>query len=64
MSYPAGGGADSWARIVAVKLEKVLGQPILFDYRPGGSTTIGAEAAARAPADGYTIHLIDSTAFA
>jgi len=62
--YPPGGGADSWARIVAGRLEKALGQPIVFDYRPGGSTTIGAEATARAPADGYTIHLIDSTAFA
>lgn len=64
MPYPAGGGADNWARIVAGRLEKALGQPVLFDYRPGGSTTIGAEAAARAPADGYTFHLIDSTAFA
>lgn len=62
--YPAGGGADTWARLVAGKLEKVLGQPVVFDYRPGGSTTIGADAAARAPADGYTIHLYDSTAFA
>jgi tripartite-type tricarboxylate transporter receptor subunit TctC len=62
--YPAGGGADSWSRIVAGRLEKVIGQPIVFDYRPGGSTTIGAEAAARAPADGHTIHLYDSTAFA
>jgi tripartite-type tricarboxylate transporter receptor subunit TctC len=62
--YPAGGGADSWARIVAPRLERALGQPVIFDYRPGGSTTIGAEAAARAPADGYTIHLYDSTAFA
>jgi tripartite-type tricarboxylate transporter receptor subunit TctC len=62
--YPAGGGADLWSRTVAGKLEKVLGQPIIFDYRPGGSTTIGADAAARAPADGYTIHLYDTTAFA
>ncbi len=37
---------------------------MIFDYRPGGSTTIGADATARAPADGYTIHLYDSTAFA
>jgi len=62
--YPAGGGADTWSRIIAGRLEKVLGQPVIFDYRPGGSTTIGADATARAPADGYTIHLYDSTAFA
>ena len=62
--YPAGGGADAWGRTVAAKLEKVLGQPVVFDYKPGGSTTIGAYAAARSPADGYTIFMIDSTAFA
>ena len=62
--YPPGGGADQWARIVAARLEKLLGQPVVFDYRPGGTTTIGAEATARAPADGYTIHLISTSAFA
>jgi tripartite-type tricarboxylate transporter receptor subunit TctC len=62
--YPAGGGADSWGRVVAGKLEAVMGQPIIFDYKPGASTTIGAEAAARSPADGYTVFMIDSTAFA
>ena len=48
--YPAGGGADQWARIVGGKAEKLLGQPIVFDYKPGASTTIGADAAAKAPA--------------
>jgi tripartite-type tricarboxylate transporter receptor subunit TctC len=62
--YPPGGAADQWSRIVAAKLEKLLGQPVVFDYRPGGTTTIGAEATARAPADGYTIHLISTSAFA
>jgi tripartite-type tricarboxylate transporter receptor subunit TctC len=62
--YQAGGGADAWARIVAGRLEKALGQPVVFDYRPGASTTMGAEAASRAAPDGYTIHLIDSTGFA
>lgn len=62
--YPPGGGADAWGRMVASKLETVIGQPIIFDYKPGASTTIGAEAAARSPADGYTVFLIDSTAFA
>lgn len=64
ISVPPGGGVDLWARIVTAKLEKLLGQPIVFDYRPGGGTVIGAEAAARAPADGYTMHLIGSSAFA
>ena len=64
ISVPPGGGVDLWARIVTAKLEKLLGQPIVFDYRPGGGTIIGAEAAARAPADGYTIHQLASAAFA
>ncbi len=62
--FPPGGGADQWARIVTAKLEKLLGQPFVFDYRPGASTIIGADAAARAPADGYTIHQMSSSAFA
>jgi tripartite-type tricarboxylate transporter receptor subunit TctC len=37
--YPAGGGADQWARIVGGKAEKLFGQPIVFDYKPGASTT-------------------------
>ena len=48
--YPAGGGADQWAIIVGGKAEELLGQPIVFDYKPGASTTIGADAAAKAPA--------------
>ena len=62
--YPAGGGADSWSRIVSGRLEKVLGQPIILDYRPGASTMIGNEAGARATPDGYTFLLYDSTGFA
>ncbi len=62
--YPAGGGADSWARIVSSRLEKLLGQPIVLDYRPGASTTIGNEAGARAAPDGYTVLLYDSSGFA
>lgn len=62
--YPAGGAADVYSRLVAGRLEKVLGQPIVFDYRPGGATAIGAEVVARAPADGYTVGFVDSGAFA
>ena len=62
--YPAGGGADSWSRIVSGRLEKLLGQPIILDYKPGASTMIGNEAGARATPDGYTFLLYDSTGFA
>jgi tripartite-type tricarboxylate transporter receptor subunit TctC len=53
--FPAGGGADAAARLVAGQLSKVLGQTFIVESRPGGNTTIAAGAVARAPADGYTL---------
>jgi tripartite-type tricarboxylate transporter receptor subunit TctC len=55
--YPPGGGAEAAARFLANHLTQALGQPFLIDNRPGGNTVIGAEAAAKAPADGYTLFL-------
>lgn len=60
--YPAGGNADSTARLLATQLSDRLGQQVLVDNRPGGGGTIGATAVAKAPADGYTL-LLDATAF-
>jgi tripartite-type tricarboxylate transporter receptor subunit TctC len=51
----AGGTPDINARLVAAELIKQMGQPIVVDNRPGASGSIGAEAIARATADGYTI---------
>ena len=53
--WPAGGVADTQARIMAEQLAKVLGQPVLIDNRAGASGTLGADAVARARPDGYTI---------
>jgi len=53
--FPAGGGVDAVARIVADKLSRALGQPIVIDNRGGAGGKIGAEAAARAAPDGYTL---------
>jgi tripartite-type tricarboxylate transporter receptor subunit TctC len=53
--YTVGGGADAAARLVADHLSRGLGQAFVIDPRPGGNTVIGAEAAAKAPADGYTL---------
>ncbi len=53
--YPAGGSADLIGRAVNEWLAKRLGQPVIVDNRGGGSGIIGAEIAARAPADGYTL---------
>jgi len=51
----AGGGTDILARTVGEKLAERLGQPVVIDNRPGANGIIGAEAVARAPADGYTL---------
>jgi tripartite-type tricarboxylate transporter receptor subunit TctC len=53
--YAAGGTTDVLARIVADKLTQGLGQTVVIEYKPGAGGTIGAEAAAKSPADGYTI---------
>ena len=60
VAYPAGGGSDVLARTVGEQLSKELGQPVVVDNRPGGATIIGAEAVARAPADGYTVLSADN----
>ena len=53
--YPPGGGADITARPIAQKLSELWGVPVIIDHRSGASGMIGAEAAARAPPDGYTL---------
>lgn len=55
--YPAGGGVDTVARLVAEKLAPRLGTTITVDNRPGAGATIGATSLARSPADGYTLML-------
>ncbi|MEP6607530.1 MAG: tripartite tricarboxylate transporter substrate binding protein [Burkholderiaceae bacterium] len=61
--YPPGGGSDFLARTVGSQLEKQLGQPVVIDNRPGAATMIGAEAAARSAADGYTLLSGDNGTF-
>jgi tripartite-type tricarboxylate transporter receptor subunit TctC len=53
--FPPGGGSDALARIAAPKLAETLGQQIVIDNRPGAGANIGAELAAKAPPDGYTM---------
>ena len=53
--YSAGGGTDIVARAVGQKLSEIWGQSVIVDNRAGASGMIGAEAAARASADGYTL---------
>ena len=50
-----GGVTDTMARIVAQRLGESLNQTVIVDNRPGGNSTIGAQAVARSPADGLTL---------
>src|SRR2546426_3100426 len=55
--FAPGGASDFVARIISPKLSEALAQQIVVDNRAGASGNIGMEAAAKAPADGYTIFL-------
>jgi len=67
--YAPGGPNDTVARLVAVKLGELEGQPVIVENKPGGGSNIGAEFVAKAPADGYTLlivatsHAINMTLF-
>jgi tripartite-type tricarboxylate transporter receptor subunit TctC len=60
VGYPAGGGADIYARLIAQWLSERFGQSFLIENRPGASGNIATEAVSRAPADGYTLLLAAS----
>ncbi|MCE9638997.1 MAG: tripartite tricarboxylate transporter substrate binding protein, partial [Betaproteobacteria bacterium] len=55
VSLAPGGGTDFVARVIAGKLSETWGQQVVVDNRPGAGSIIGAEVAAKAPADGYTL---------
>jgi tripartite-type tricarboxylate transporter receptor subunit TctC len=52
--FPPGGGTDAFARPLSKVLSQALGQPVVIDNRGGAGGTLGAELAAKSPADGYT----------
>ena len=57
VGFAPGGSTDIVARIVAQRLGERLGQTIVVENRAGAGGTIGADAAAKAPPDGYTLTL-------
>jgi tripartite-type tricarboxylate transporter receptor subunit TctC len=60
LGYTAGGSAEAGARPLAKALEPILGQPLVFEYRPGNAGGVAMEAIARAAPDGYTLYYFDS----
>ena len=55
--FPAGGGNDALARVVAEKMSRTLGQQVVVENRGGAGGTIGTRAVAKDTPDGYTILL-------
>src|SRR6516165_7380329 len=55
VGFPAGGAQDIVARLIGQWLAERLGQPFIIENRPGANGNIGAQAAANASSDGYTL---------
>src|SRR5689334_10358622 len=61
VGLPAGSGGDVVARFYADQLSKVAGKPVIVENRPGMILSLGADAVAKAPPDGYTILITSVT---
>lgn len=59
--FGPGGPTDVFTRAIGEELRKSLGQPIVFENRPGAGTIVGTTEAFRAPADGYTLLMVSAT---
>jgi tripartite-type tricarboxylate transporter receptor subunit TctC len=62
LSQPPGSGPDIVARILGERLTRGLGQAVVIENKPGGQNIIGAQTAAKAPADGYTFYFATTAA--
>ena len=62
LSQPPGSGPDNVARLLGDRLARSLGQALVVENKPGGQNIIGAQAAARSPADGYTFYFATTAA--
>ena len=61
VGYPPGGANDTLARLLGQWLSERLGQPFIIESRPGANNNIATEAVVRAPADGYTLLVVDAS---
>src|SRR5207342_1256302 len=60
IDFPPGGPSDTLARVVGERLSAALGQPVVYDNRPGANGVIAYGIAARAPDDGYTLVILST----
>jgi tripartite-type tricarboxylate transporter receptor subunit TctC len=60
LGFPAGGSSDTIGRVLAQLLSQQLGQPFIFDNRPGAGSNIGTEFVGKSAPDGYTLLLSTS----
>jgi len=60
IGFPAGGPLDQHARLLSERLQAVLGQPLVIDYKAGAGGTVGAQEVMKAPPDGYTLMLANT----
>lgn len=60
IGFPAGGPLDQHARLLSERLQQVLGQPIIIDYKSGAGGTVGAQDVMKAAPDGYTLMLANT----
>ncbi len=57
--WSTGGSTDAIARVLAARVSQTIGQQVIVDNKPGAGGAIGAEQAARAAADGYTLTILE-----
>ena len=57
VGFAAGGSTDKLARVLALRMTELLGQPVVVENRPGAAGNIAAETVATSPPDGYTIFM-------
>ncbi|NDZ11981.1 tripartite tricarboxylate transporter substrate binding protein [Variovorax sp. WS11] len=59
--FAPGGPTDTVGRLIAMKLQEIWGQPVIVDYKPGAGTAIGVDFVAKAPPDGLTFGMVNSS---